>query len=415
MVNRLAGFLFLAIALAGPLRADEPPATVVVTFDRQHQRTVIAEGLADPASRRAVTAHDPVRIASISKLVTALVALRLADRGRIDLDRDVSAYLGWSLRHPGFPDRPITLAMLLSHRAGLSDRADYVIPLGETVQGKLADPRAWDMDHAPESGWFGYANLDFPVAASVMEAATSTRFDRLARGEVLAPLGLSACFNWSSCPPGTTARAVVLRDGAGKVLRDDLHGRPPPCPVVPAADGSCDLARYRPGDNGGLFSPQGGLRISMADLARIGRMLARGGRGFLSREGFDRLVSPAWQLDGGNGTGEDGAADGMFCAYGLALQRIGTPRPGCHDDLFGDGVERIGHPGEAYGLRSGLWVDPASGRGIAYFTTEVADGAPAGRSAFSHVEEALVRRAIRATARGARAAGAPGAPRAPAP
>ncbi|MFX8489325.1 hypothetical protein ABTL84_19215, partial [Acinetobacter baumannii] len=80
-------------------------------------------------------------------------------------------------------------------------------------------------------------------------------------------------------------------------------GQPPACPVLPAADGSCDLARYVPGSNGGLFSPQGGLRITMRDLARVGRLLARRGRGFLSPAAYAALVTPQWRFDGRNGVG----------------------------------------------------------------------------------------------------------------
>lgn len=114
----------LAALVASPALAQSPPATVAVAFDRTHIRPVIAEGMADKAAARPVTADDPVRIASISKLVTALGVMRLVDRGKLDLDRDVSDYLGWRLRNPAFPDRAITLAMLLSHRSSLLDGED---------------------------------------------------------------------------------------------------------------------------------------------------------------------------------------------------------------------------------------------------------------------------------------------------
>jgi hypothetical protein len=159
------------------------------------------------------------------------------------------------------------------------------------------------------------------------------------------------------------------------------------------ADAACDLASYVPGWNGALFSPQGGLRISMRDLARVGQVLARGGKGFLSSSSFAALSTPQWRFNGTNGVGENGAPDGFFCAYGLGLHLIGTDGAGCHDDPFGDGVPRLGHPGEAYGLRSGLWVDPKTGRGVAFFTTAVADDTPKGRSAFTAAEEAVLARA----------------------
>jgi CubicO group peptidase (beta-lactamase class C family) len=390
---RLIAALLLLAATA--VRAEVPvvfPATVAVTFDRQGIHPALAEGLADRSGGRAVTADDPVRIASISKLVTALGVMRLVDAGILDLDRDVSGYLGWPLRHPGFADRPITLRLLLSHRSGLTDGADYIIPLGETLRQRLADPRAWDSAHGPGDDWFHYTNLNFPVVASVMEAATGERFDRLMRERVLAPLGLSACYNWSGCNGAAAQRAVVLYRADGSVARDDLHGVLPACPVAVPDGKPCDLARYTPGWNGALFSPQGGLRISMNDLARIGQMLARRGHGFLSPASFAALTTPEWRFNGHNGVGENGEPDGFFCAYGLGVQLIANRIEGCNDDPFGDGIPRLGHPGEAYGLRSGLWLDPKTGRGIAFFTSAVPDDAAKGASAFTAAEEGVLAR-----------------------
>ena len=371
------------------------PATVAVAFDRAKTRPAVVEGFADKATQRPVTADSPVRIASISKLVTALGVMRLVDARVLDLDRDVSDYLGWTLRNPAFPDAPITMRLLLSHQASLLDGADeYVIPLGGTVREQLAAPYLWDARHAPGSGAFHYANMNFPVIASVIEAATGERFDAVMRSQVFRPLHLDACFNWLGCSPGAVRRAVVLYASSGDVLRDDLHGRPPACPVVPAGDGGCDLSGYRPGTNGSLFSPQGGVRISMRDLARIGQMLARRGKGFIRPRSFDELTRSQWS--GSGGIDEQGHTGGVFCAYGLGLHRIGGGGvTGCRDDLFGDGVARIGHSGEAYGLRSGLWLDPVSGQGVAFFTTELPDDALTGPSGFTRREEEIAMRARR--------------------
>ena len=373
-----------------------PPASVAVEFDRTHVRLVLAEGEADRGSHRLVSAKDPVRIASISKLVTALGVMRLVDAGKLDLDLDVSFYLGYRLRNPAFPDKPITLRLLLSHQSSLLDGADrYIIPLGETLQQRLAESAVWDGAHAPGSGWFHYTNLNFPVVASVMERVTGERFDTLMKRLVLKPLKLNACFNWSECSRKAAARAVVLYRASGEVAKDDLHGALPGCLVVTRPDDTCDLAAYTPGDNGSLFSPQGELRISMRDLAKVGRMLARGGKGFLSAKSFAEMSRPQWRFDGTNGLGEDGTASGFFCAYGLAVHLIGAGGPGCHDDLFGDSMARLGHSGDAYGLKSGLWIDPKTGRGLAFFTTAVPDDAGTGRSAFTSAEEAIVERSAK--------------------
>ena len=388
--------LFLPLTvLALPVQAL-PPARVAVAFDRSGIRPVLAEGEADRATHRPVTPDDPVRIASISKLVTALGVLRLVDASKLDLDRDVSDYLGYRFRNPAFPERKITLRLLLSHQSSLLDGADrYIVPLDETLQQRLTDPALWDSAHPPGSGWFHYTNLNFPVIASVMERVTGERFDRLMLRLVLRPLRLDACFNWSGCSAKAAGRAVVLYRASGEVAKDDLSGALPACLVVPASDGSCDLSGYVPGSNGALFSPHGGLRISVRGLAKIGQLLARRGQGFLSRQSFAELTRPQWRFDGSNGLGEDGTASGFFCGYGLAVQTIGAGGPGCHDDLFGDGRTRLGHAGDAYGLRSGLWIDPVTGKGLAFFTSAVADAEPKWRSAFTAAEESVVERATR--------------------
>jgi CubicO group peptidase (beta-lactamase class C family) len=382
--------LVLLSACATVPEAPPPPAASYAwaTFDARGITRSDARGLADRSTKRALTITDPVRIASITKLHVGLGAMRLVEQGKLDLDRDVSEYLGWRLRNPAFPDTPITLRMLLSHRSSIRDGVDYwLIPATGRLEDVLRDPKAWDAEHPP-GAYFQYSNLGFPVVASVMEAAAGERFDTLMQRLVLTPLKLEACFNWTTCSDATVAHAVVLYGQDGSVRRDDLHGKRPDCPGLAAPDGGCDLTGYKPGTNGAIFSPQGGLRISIADLAKVGGLLLRRGRlpdgtRFLSEASLVEMERLQWRFDGSNGATEDG----FYCGYGLAVQRLGQCRP--NDDPFGDGRPRFGHASEAYGLRGGLWIDPASGRGIAYYATGLADDAPKGRSAYRTIEEWL--------------------------
>ncbi|WP_404334826.1 serine hydrolase domain-containing protein [Sphingomonas sp. MMS12-HWE2-04] len=373
--------LTAALLLAASL--PEPVASVRVAFDRRGETSVRAEGLADIVTGRAVTPDDPVRVASISKLVVAIGVLRLVEQRRLDLDADVSALLGWRLRNPAFADTPITLRLLLSHRSSLTDKIDYVLPLDAEMRTILEDPHVWDAEHGP--GYFRYTNFNFPVIAAVMERATGERFDRLMDRLVLRPMRLDACYNWASCDAKTIARAVTIyRDRTATKDGDAASA----CPVTPARDGSCDLAAWRPGTNGAIFAPQGGLRISARGLARIGRLLLGGGKidgvRLLSPASIRLLETPLWTFNGSNGD----TSNGFYCSYGLAVTFLPTHRQGCQDDLFGDGRPRLGHGGEAYGLRSGLWLDRGRGTGVAFFATDVADS-PGAHSAFTPVEEEL--------------------------
>src|SRR3954453_20003951 len=109
-MRRSVALLSLLLAAGATVPVEPPPrAQVGVAFDRNGEIASFADGFADPQSQRVVTVDDPVRVASISKLVTAIGVMKLVEAGKLDPNADVSSYLGWPLRNPAFPDRPITL------------------------------------------------------------------------------------------------------------------------------------------------------------------------------------------------------------------------------------------------------------------------------------------------------------------
>lgn len=402
--------LFMAIAspaAANPLadlvagtepRAPQLSGVVGVVANRNRIVRAEAHGLADIAGNRALQTDSVIRVASISKLVVAVAVWRLVEQGKLDLDRDVSLYLGWPLRHPGHPDTKVTLRQLLSHTSGIVDGPGYAFALEENLQDKLT------VDHwglGGPGGRFEYANLNYGIIATVMEAATGERFDRLMTRLVLAPLQIDAGYNWQGVSDAAITRAAVLyRKGADEAhwnpagpwvaQVDDLHGQRAACPVRSTA--ACDLAAYVPGTNATIFSPQGGLRIAIPDLARIGQMLLRGGEvnhvRLLKPATVNAMLTPVWQA-GGAVPGND--YHGQMLCYGAGLQCL-SGRAGATDQP----VRRArwwGHLGEAYGLLAGLWVDPKHGRVIAFALTGSSDDpskAPHVASAFSSAEDIIM-------------------------
>lgn len=379
---------FLTISAVAVADTASLPAKVLVDFTAENIKTYLISGVADRQHNRVLQADDPVRVASISKLALSLGVMRLVEQNKLDLDRDVSGYLGWTLRHPQFAETPITLRLLLSHQVGLTDNISYILALDDDLQQVLQNPLAWNLEKAPGK-WFAYANMNFPVIAAVMEAASGQRFDHIMTNEVFKPLQLDACYNWSGCSDQAAAKAVVLYRANGDVAVDNLHGQRPVCPSLPASDGSCDLSRYKLGYNGSMFSPQGGLRISANDLARLGQVFLKNGAGFLKPESIAEMTSAHWVYNGSNGE----SRNGFFCAYGLAVQLLAQPGrlAECRDDPFADNQPRFGHSGSAYGLKSGLWLTPAAQNGVAFFVTSVADDAETGpESAFISELESLL-------------------------
>ena len=387
-------FFGLSACATVPRAAPAVQVEVGVAFDHNGEIASFADGLADPQSRRPVTIDDPVRVASISKMVTAIGVMKLIDQGKLDLTSDVSRWLGWRLRNPSFPDRPVTLGMLLAHTSSIREHDDdYVVPLGGSLQQLMTDPRNWDPRHGPGDNDFAYVNLNYPIIGSIIERVTGERFDQWMHREVLEPMKLDACFNWPTCSDAAIARAVELDDPAGKPVKDDLRGKRPDCPVFVEEGEACDLHRWKLGENGALFAPQGGLRISARGLARIGRMLLDGGTldggRILSPRSVAALFAQTWRFDGANGATEGG----FYCSAGNGTHQLPNRIPGCADDMGTRGAILVGHAGDAYGMKSGLWIDRARGRGVAYFVTGVADPAPkATDSAYSAAEEHAFRR-----------------------
>ncbi len=371
-------------------------ATAAATGPIASQAAGAAELARDGTIVRPMTAQTPVRIASISKVVVALAIARLADAGKLRLDDDASQHLGWRLRNPAHPDTPITLRMLLRHNSGLSDAGGYSVPLGQTLQAHIG---ADSWSRAAPGTAFDYANIGFPVLAEIVERITGERFDRAARRLVLTPLGIDACFAWSGCTPETVAAGAVLyrkapssdgpwnRKGPWFAQVDAI--RPAACPVRAAADGSCPLDAYVPGTNGALFGPQGGLRISVVDLARLGQALLRNDGGFLKPETLAMLFTP--RATGATGEGEE--TDGRLMRYwseGGLHCFSGDGLPGGDQPLAPRRMAGCGHLGEAYGLRSALIIDRAAGRVTALAFTGTSEVPPPGKvSRFSAPEEAL--------------------------
>ena len=362
------------------------------------------------------------RVASISKLVTALGFMKLVEQGQIGLDDDVSGSLGFVLRHPSHPDIAITPRMLLTHTSHLRDGSVYSLPVGQklrdfftpgtTAYEQGAHFAAAEAGQPPAPGqFFSYANLNFGVLATVMERISGQRFDRYMQQTLLEPLGLQASFNVRTLSDASLHKLSALYrrvDGQWQAQVDDLQGvRPGPMIRAENPDGDDQafttggsLDDYVIGDNGTLFSPQGGLRINTAGLARIASlMLGRGqlgGKRFLSEDSIGQIERVQWRSSTPPPSGE--TYGGPFQSWGLSLQHLlgGQVEGGSDAPWPGYQGGWMGHLGEAYGLLSGLLYNPQSGDAIIYVINGLPDSPdayPGQYSSFYRWEEELLSRA----------------------
>ncbi len=110
-------------------------ASCPISVDIEHNvRTLVAQGNL-PSLQAAVVSdgrivwskafgqdtsvHTVYMNGSIQKVFDATAILQLHEQGVLDINNDVNTYLPFSVRHPGYPEIPITIKMLLAHRSGL--------------------------------------------------------------------------------------------------------------------------------------------------------------------------------------------------------------------------------------------------------------------------------------------------------
>lgn len=357
-----------------------------------------------PAGQRPFSLDMPFRVASVSKMVTTSVFLPQAMRQRFDLDADVSGPLGLRLRHPAWPDTAISTRMLLSHTSGLRNGPSYPLPLGHklseafTQGARHYDAGGWfgPAEHRP-GAWFAYADVNFALIGQLLERLTGERFDRTMHRALFRPLGLDIGYNWSGVSPATRARAAagVRRFGGPWMAQVDGSVPPFPTPSLTRAPGA-ELADYRPGDNGFVFSPLGGLRLSLRDMDRLVRMFVRHGEGVVPRAALEAMQTRAWTLDHEHPNGDTG---GVFQSYGLGCETpVGTPGP-AGDAYFGaDTGDWRGHSGDAYGWMTGLFWNRRDGRTLVWAVNGMpeTDRPPASGSVLTAPEEALLALALHA-------------------
>ncbi|MCE0537648.1 amino acid adenylation domain-containing protein [Kineosporia rhizophila] len=310
----------VALGLRQALEDNDVPGASVAVIHNGEISEVTTSGLLTPGGA-AVTEQTRFHVASISKHVSACLALRLVDRGLLNLDQDVNIHLRrW--RIPGGYG-PVTMRHLLANRSGLSptpatwysptqDLPSLVAVLQGTAPGQEGPIRR---DAAPEST-FQKSGSHWAVLQLLLEDRTGTPFAELADEFVFAPLGLT----------GSTFRHDF--DDQERALGHDAVGRP-----------ITEGWRTRP------TVAANGLWTTAADLARIAVDLRHAYRGEPAT-----LLSP-------------GAARQM-----LTLQHPGSFYGlGTVLDTSGEDPE-FGHAGEVVGFRAISMTRIASGTGFVCLT-----------------------------------------------
>lgn len=220
-------------------------------------------GFADLASRKPVSPDATLfRPGSVSKLFTWTAVMQQVEAGKLDLDRDVNAYLDF--RIPPFDGKPITLRQIMTHTAGFEESVRHLI----SADPKAAIPLKRLMPLALPQRVFApgttpaYSNYATALAGYIVERVSGMPFDDYIERRVFAPIGMTRSSFRQPLPP---ALRPLMATGYEKV---GAKARPFEI-VVPAPAGSlsstgADMGRFmiaHLNDGAGLLRPETARRM----------------------------------------------------------------------------------------------------------------------------------------------------------
>lgn len=271
--------------LAARMERHRVPGVSIAVVDEYRLSWAHGYGLRSAASSDPVTPETLFRGSSISKAVTAAVALQLVEEGRLDLDGDVNDRLvSWRVPDNAFTARKaVTLRQLLGHAAcvnrpdgGFGHEEGYPSTVQVLKGERPATNAPATVDCLPGSE-LRYSNFGFVIVQQLIEDVTGRPFPGVARSAVLAPIDMSSSTFVEPLSAELEARAAQPHD---------LEGRAQPRFYNPNA------------------VAQGGLWTTPSDLASLAgdMMRARAGRParVFTPELTQTMLSPHFrELEGG--------------------------------------------------------------------------------------------------------------------
>lgn len=218
----------LASTIRSFMRDHQFSGTILVTI-RGRPAYRGSFGLADRAFAIPAAAGTRYRIASITKLFTAVLILQLAAEGRLDLDAPLNAVLP---DYPGQGAGEVTVHHLLNHTSGIAqwDRvgsyqevfangfAQYQMPLAAAML--LRRCCSGPLERRPGAA-FVYNNADYFVLGRIIERLTGQSYEQALDARVLRPLGLTGTgmAHWDRIVP-LLASTYFWRDDQRRLIAD---------------------------------------------------------------------------------------------------------------------------------------------------------------------------------------------------
>jgi CubicO group peptidase (beta-lactamase class C family) len=215
------------------MRHHHVPGVSIAVIQDGRIAWVRGYGVLDATSKTPVTPKTLFQAASLSKPVTAMAVLRLAEQGKLSLDAPVNTLLrNWKLPAGPFTDG-VTLERILSHSAGLTVGGFSGYPPGallptllETLNGRPpANNKPVRVDTESGKG-FRYSGGGYEVAQQLLGDVTGQPFPVLMRDSVLGPAGMEDSFFQQPLSAELAVRAASGYTSDGTPLPGKWHVYP---------------------------------------------------------------------------------------------------------------------------------------------------------------------------------------------
>lgn len=184
IVDRYADHIFYGSAATG---------MALVAIDG-NQRVFASLGETRPGNQTRPQKDSLIRIASLSKLMTSEVMLKMAEKGQIKLDDPLATYAPPGSRVPNYAGQPMRLIHLATHTSGLpreqpggkAGRPVFVWPTKADRWGWLKKAQL----NTPPGVRAAYSNIAYDLLADALSRAAGTPYPTLFRQLVTRPLGM---------------------------------------------------------------------------------------------------------------------------------------------------------------------------------------------------------------------------------
>ncbi len=191
--------------LLSSMSSADGPGIQYVVADKAGVLYEHSSGLADMESKTPMSLHHAMAAFSMTKPLTAIAILQLAEQGKLDIDAPVSQYV----KHPY--DQKITMRQLVNHTSGIPDP----IPLkwvhlandhrGFNEAAALAAVLAKNPKlNNPPGEKYGYSNINYWLLGGVIESVTGESYSIYIRKNIFQRLRLSPdeiVFSYSEAAP----------------------------------------------------------------------------------------------------------------------------------------------------------------------------------------------------------------------